>query len=1623
MLAGTLEIEMLANMARLSKDMDDAKRSVTTAMSAIEKSVAVAKAALGGLAAGLSTQALVAYTQRLIDAADAMNDMSQRVGIAVKDLAKYELAAAQSGTSMESVAKGIKDLAANMLKHGDALKNAGITATTADAAMQQLADVFAAMPDGVEKTTLATEALGKSGMDLIPMLNLGSKGLADAADKSAAYAKEMSAAAPLADAFNDNLAHLAMSSKAVGMTLLNEALPSLTKVATALAAMDTKPAVDAVMTVAGAVVPAAKVAGAYFAIFVAAPAVYAMTTAALTPLIHATALHAYNMITGEAATIGLNTSLYGTSVAAQLAAGSLSKMALAGSVLFAAFAGWQFGTYLRDQFVEVRVAGLAFIGAMMSGWEHLTYGAQLAGAALKSLLPGTESFANAQARLSAQHAANIAVIDQNIIELIQYETSVKSATAAESASADAKGKVSQETKKLLSDLSGTKAAVDEATKGLAKYNELMDKSAGFDKSWADTARQLRAALDGKKISQEQFNAAILEAYKNQPIMVAAEKAAIDAAKLNTDAVDDLFDAQEKLRTLNEDQIKTARTTLEQIEFETQLLGLNTAQRAQATLERELERQGIVKGTQAYDAYIVKLREATAIKEAKEAGIESAKDLADANRKAAEESSRYWEDALTRAFESGKSGWQSLWSTIKNTLQTQVLKIFLAPVVGGVSGMANAATGSGGASPFAAYGNPFTNFSGSMGNSIADFGTSMVDKGFTSLGTGIENLGLSLNANAPMVNAFGDALGYATALMAASEGKWGQAAGAAIGTYFGGPIGSAIGSAIGGMVDELFGGGGGPKTESGYGYSIGGPGNVDRLVGGATGSAAVYAKGIEDGWAALASKFGLASSLSVGAFTSTDPEGDALTQVQVAAGLDGQSVYSRADRLGGTANIGNVGRTPEELAAALQEESVRVLFSALKASNLDGEYTAYFASIGDSVAEMTAALDTVVLIKDFRTAMDSLPFAYLRDLSFDAAKGLLQAAGGLQAFGTNLSGFYDNFYAESEKTSNLTRNVTDALAAQNIVLPQVDTNLRAWYRSEVERLGAMDLSIAANAQAYASVLALQGSVAQLATGAEAAAKAVADAAARLQADIISAQDSAMSDYMSAQADYASIIAAEQESAAQSMQAAAAATTQAAEAIRSAMASAGQGIATLIRDLTTNAGGTLDPMALMRSTQRAYLADLSGAQGGNVEASARIAASARAYLDASGAVSGNNRQAATVAQVVAELGALPAVKTYEQQLLDAVNGISTTVTTSGTTNTADLKAALATKLTAELTLDARAEILKIINLTVTDSNLTPEQKALALLEAQQIDKLIKLSANNLFSETDQLLALATTGTVAKTFTAALGAHDLDAMAIAYAQSNTIEKIIRASGGVLTLDQQTLLNGITDYNKDIQIGVKIDSSELSAFQQTLMSIFGTMDITGLAAAGVDLSGVISNEALARLQSVNAYVQGFDWVNTDLATRASQMHAVRTTAIAYGVSSQDVATAIGVSKSELASWYEYLNVPFFATGGMHAGGLRIVGENGPELEATGPSRIYNAADTMAMLRNPQANSDALVAEIRRLNATNEALERRLAAIERNTQVGAVHQADSADSLRNLKNNGVQVWTDPAEPIKTEAV
>ncbi len=80
-----------------------------------------------------------------------------------------------------------------------------------------------------------------------------------------------------------------------------------------------------------------------------------------------------------------------------------------------------------------------------------------------------------------------------------------------------------------------------------------------------------------------------------------------------------------------------------------------------------------------------------------------------------------------------------------------------------------------------------------------------------------------------------------------------------------------------------------------------------------------------------------------------------------------------------------------------------------------------------------------------------------------------------------------------------------------------------------------------------------------------------------------------------------------------------------------------------------------------------------------------------------------------------------------------------------------------------------------------------------------------------------------------------------------------------------------------------------------------------------------------------------------------------------------------------------ENVLVPGFASGGMFSGGLRLVGERGPELEVTGPSRIYNANQTAAMLSGGQG--DGTAAEVRELRAE---LKSALFAIAKYTQKAA---------------------------------
>lgn len=111
-----------------------------------------------------------------------------------------------------------------------------------------------------------------------------------------------------------------------------------------------------------------------------------------------------------------------------------------------------------------------------------------------------------------------------------------------------------------------------------------------------------------------------------------------------------------------------------------------------------------------------------------------------------------------------------------------------------------------------------------------------------------------------------------------------------------------------------------------------------------------------------------------------------------------------------------------------------------------------------------------------------------------------------------------------------------------------------------------------------------------------------------------------------------------------------------------------------------------------------------------------------------------------------------------------------------------------------------------------------------------------------------------------------------------------------------------------------------------------------------------------------------------------------------------QDLADLSGLYARDWDNWFKANGIPAFAGGGMFGGGLRLVGERGPELEVTGPARYWSSAQTQALLSGAGGNS-RLESLVEQLVAENRLMRGQIAALERNT-AGMPQMAEQFDTV-----------------------
>lgn len=190
-----------------------------------------------GAAVSVVGVGIAAGVRRQLNAADDLGKLAQKIGMPIEELSALAWAAEQNGISLGALSTGLRGLSKNVAGNEDRFKKLGVAVRDAQgkirpttAIVDELAEVFAKMPDGAEKTALAMELFGKSGAEMLPMLNAGKDGiqtLTDEARKLGLVVTEDTAKA--AADFNDNLNTLSATGTGLFRIISAQLAPVLVK--------------------------------------------------------------------------------------------------------------------------------------------------------------------------------------------------------------------------------------------------------------------------------------------------------------------------------------------------------------------------------------------------------------------------------------------------------------------------------------------------------------------------------------------------------------------------------------------------------------------------------------------------------------------------------------------------------------------------------------------------------------------------------------------------------------------------------------------------------------------------------------------------------------------------------------------------------------------------------------------------------------------------------------------------------------------------------------------------------------------------------------------------------------------------------------------------------------------------------------------------------------------------------------------------------------------------------------------------------------------------------------------------------------------------------------------------
>lgn len=612
---------------------------------------------------------------------------------------------------------------------------------------------------------------------------------------------------------------------------------------------------------------------------------------------------------------------------------------------------------------------------------------------------------------------------------------------------------------------GTKALIkadEDAAKAAKAANAERDREAaaleravGLSGNYQQTLTELYKLREKGKLTEEQYVAAVQKLITTQPVIREQLQAQAEVER-------QVAEAQQRGVELYERKIDALNQSAEAVAKQVQKLrdeeaaialaaaqNLSLAEAIELVTANRLEEQR-AKALAANDTATAAALQREIDKRRELATLMGSKDARDVAKKAADDAAREWQrassdiertitDALMRGFESGKGFAQTLRDTLVNTFRTLVLRptiqALVQPLAVGLLGTSagTAAAGTAGGALNAASG------LGAAGGMLGLFGAGGLSgalMGGAGWLTGATTLGGSLGAAGSLIGT-GTVAG-ATSGLAMGLGAIAPIAGAAavianaLGLfrsteYKGTSIRGTLG--MGDIADYAV-------TRRG-GSLFSGPKWSENFAGRNAASDAIQAaySSVREATAAMAEQLGL-SGAAIRQFTQSiyiDGNGKSADQVQkeLSDALNGANDSLARFALGTTA----YSRAGETAAQTLER----------LAGSLTG-VNGVLGVLGQSLVSVSVA-------------------------GGDAASQLLAQFGGLQQFQQAGAQYLQDYYSEAERTALATQQLTAQLGSVGLALPAS----RDAYRQLVE---AQDLNTESGRKAYAALLQLAPSFAQL-----------------------------------------------------------------------------------------------------------------------------------------------------------------------------------------------------------------------------------------------------------------------------------------------------------------------------------------------------------------------------------------------------------------------------------------------------------------------------------------------------------------------------------------------------------------